>query len=209
LHRTNLRHVRTFLYPRDICSKGADVYRDTADEYVVRSFPFTRDVAAMQASLNAQSFNGGGDYPEAMDQAMAAAMRFDWRGASAKVVLLVADAPPHDDGVEATWRAATEARARQIHIVPVAASGVADKAEYLMRAMAALTQSRYLFLTDDSGVGDAHAEPQVDCYVVTRLDRLVERVATGLVSGRRVEPSPDEVVRRVGNYQDGVCRKPA
>ena len=55
----------------------------------------------------------------------------------------------------------------------VAASGVADKAEYAMRAMAAATQSRYLFLTDDSGVGNPHAPPAIDCYLVTRLDALV------------------------------------
>ena len=38
-----------------------------------------------------------------------------------------------------------------------------------MRAMAAATQSRYLFLTDDSGIGNPHAPPAIDCYRVTKL----------------------------------------
>jgi hypothetical protein len=35
--------------------------------------------------------------------------------------------------------------------------------------MAALTQGRYILLTDDSGIGNAHAEPDIACHVATRL----------------------------------------
>jgi hypothetical protein len=120
-------------------------------------------------------------------------------------MLLVADAPPHDDKAQAAWEQAEIARSRQIHIVPVAASGVGDKAQYLMRAMAALTQSRYIFLTDDSGVGNPHSEPSVDCYAVSRLDNLITRVVNGLILGERIEAKDNEIIRRKGNYQNGVC----
>ena len=90
-----------------------------------------------------------------------------------------------------------------------AASGVADEAEYAMRAMAAATQSRYLFLTDDSGVGNPHAPPAIDCYLVTRLDALVRRVIDSQISGRRIEPDKDEVIRSVGEYDGGKCVLPA
>ncbi|HMN53788.1 MAG TPA: VWA domain-containing protein, partial [Sphingopyxis sp.] len=92
---------------------------------------------------------------------------------------------------------------------PVAASGVADKAEYAMRAMAAATQSRYLFLTDDSGVGNPHAPPAIDCYLVTRLDALVRRVIDSQISGRRIEPNDKEIIRSVGKYDAGKCILPA
>ena len=72
--------------------------------------------------------------------------------------------------------------------------------------MAALTQSRYLFLTNDSGVGLAHQEPDVPCYVVTRLDGLIERVVASLLVGRRVEPRAGDVIRATGDYDRGVCR---
>src|SRR3546814_13855033 len=96
-----------------------------------------------------------------MDQALVRAVGQDWRPDAVKSLLLVADAPPHDDKFARTWAAAEAARAKRIHITPVAASGVADKAEYAMRAMAAATQSRSLFLTDDSGVGNRPARPEV------------------------------------------------
>ena len=96
-------------------------------------------------------------------------------------------------------------REKGIHIVPLAASGVDDTAEFLMRATSQLTMGRYLFLTDDSGIGNAHAEPKVDCNVVTRLDQLVERVRVDLMTGQRVEPEGDQVVRVVGDYKLGRC----
>lgn len=188
---------------------GLIVYRDIGDDYVVNSFQFTDDISVMQSSLNAQSFDGGGDYPEAMDQAMAEALTLDWRTQSSKILLLVADAPPHQNRISATWQSALSARTQQIHIVPVAASGVASEAEFLMRAMAALTHSRYVFLTDDSGVGNAHEEPDVDCYIVTRLDNLLVRVVDSLLTGERKEPANEEIIRQVGNYSAGRCQSPS
>lgn len=187
---------------------GLVAYRDLGDIYVTRTYPFTANLESMQANLRAQHADGGGDYPEAMDLAMARAVQQDWRPDAVKSLLLVADAPPHDENIGKTWRAAEAARAKRIQIVPVAASGVGDTAEYVMRAMAAATQSRYIFLTDDSGIGNPHAPPAVDCYLVTRLDRLVRRVLDSQISGRRVEPREGEVIRSVGRYDNGKCLLP-
>ena len=185
---------------------GLIVYRDRGDEYVVRDFAFTSDFASLKADLNKQRAGGGGDMPEAMQDAMAKGLEFDWRDDAVKVNLLVADAPPHDRDILKTWESATRSRAQGIHIVPLAASGVDKTAEFLMRAMGQITGGRYLFLTDDSGIGNPHAEPTVDCYVVTRLDSLVTRVLSSLVSGERVEPEGDDVIRTVGNYRAGICK---
>nr|WP_083607975.1 cellulose-binding domain-containing protein [Teredinibacter haidensis] len=184
---------------------GLIVYRDTGDSYVTREFPLTDDIATIQDDLNAQIASGGGNYPEAMDEALELAMQAEWRSDAVKALLLVADAPPHDENIMATWNSVLTARENQIHIAPVAASGVGDVAEFLMRSAAAVTQSRYLFLTDDSGVGGSHQEPSVDCYIVTRLDNLVRRVVSSLLIGERVEPSEEEIIRTVGNYNAGVC----
>jgi hypothetical protein len=187
---------------------GLVAYRDQGDVYVTRTYPFVSSLDAMQSNLRAQYADGGGDYPEAMDLALARAVAQDWRPDAVKSMLLVADAPPHDENIGKAWRAAEAARARRIQIVPVAASGVGDMAEYAMRAMAAATQSRYLFLTDDSGIGNPHAPPAIDCYLVTRLDTLVRRVLDSQISGRRVEPREGEVIRSVGRYDDGKCLLP-
>ncbi len=187
---------------------GLTLYRDVGDKYVVREFDFTSNIEELQANLAAQRANGGGDYPEAMDQALETAMAQSWRDDSIKAMMLVADAPPTDEKIGKAWDQAILARPKGVHIVPVAASGVGPKAEYIMRAMAALTQSRYIFLTDDSGVGNPHAEPDVDCYVVTRLDTMVKRVLSSLITGERTEPSKAEIIRTVGTYNAGVCELP-
>ena len=185
---------------------GLVVYRDTTDEYVVRDFDFTDDLEVYKVNLARQSADGGGDFPEAMDAALTKGLGLAWREDAVKVNLLVADAPPHDENIKATWNTALHSRVRGIHMVPVAASGVDPTAEFMMRAMGQLTGGRYLFLTDDSGVGNPHAEPTVDCYVVTPLNALVQRTLESLVSGTRVEPDGATVIRTVGNYQAGVCK---
>ncbi len=187
---------------------GFVFYRDEHDDYITRTIPLGSDISAAQTTLAAQSASGGGDYPEAMDQALIRAVNQNWRADAVKALLLVADAPPHDRWFGRTWNAAENARHRRIHITPVAASGVADEAEYAMRAMAAATQSRYLFLTDDSGIGNPHAPPAIDCYLVTRLDALLRRVIDSQISGRRIEPEASEIIRSGGQYDAGRCVLP-
>lgn len=184
---------------------GLVVYRDKGDEYITREFDLTGNLDAFNKNLSEQSARGGGDFPEAVHIAMQKSGTLDWRADAVKVNLLVGDAPPHNRDISATWRTALDARIRGTHIVPIAASGVDPTAEFLMRAMAQLTGGRYLFLTDDSGVGNPHAEPDVDCYVVTPLNGLVQRVLESLVRGTRVEPTSDNIIRTVGNYREGKC----
>jgi hypothetical protein len=183
---------------------GLVVYRDYGDAYLVRDFEFT-DKDSLQDTLSEQEHSGGGDFPEAMDVALETALAHEWRENSTKIMLLVADAPPHQEDISATWGSALSARTRGIHIVPVAASGVDSTAEFLMRGMAALTQSRYIFLTDDSGVGNAHVEPSLNCYLVTRLDRKIVNVINSLIRGERQEPEAENIIRSQGNYNLGVC----
>ena len=174
---------------------GLIVYRDEGDEYVVREIPFTDDIEDFRRSLGQQSANGGGDTPEAMHMAMQAGLKMNWRDDALKVNLLVADAPPHDQYIADTWETGLMSRTKGIHVVPLAASGVDKTAEFLMRSMAQITGGRFLFLTDDSGIGNPHAEPSVDCYVVTRLDGLVTRVLSSLIKGERAEPEAGDVIR--------------
>jgi hypothetical protein len=181
------------------------VYRDRDDEYVTRVFPFTDDLDAFRRDLAAQSADGGGDYPEALDKGIEALGQLAWRaGDVAKVAFLIADAPPHTDRAAAYLAGVDALRRRGVHIYPVGASGVADEAEYLLRLTAALTQGRYLFLTDDSGVGNSHAEPHIPCYAVQKLDDLLRRMVLFELTG---EPTAArDVVRTVGQPSaEGRC----
>jgi hypothetical protein len=132
----------------------------------------------------------------------------DWRPGAVKSLLWVADAPPHADDIATSWQAVEVLRAKRVQVVPVASSGTERGAEYIMRAAAAATQSRYLFLTDDSGVGNPHAPPAIDCYKVTSLADAVRRTLDAQLSGRRIEPADSEVIRTVGTYDAGRCVLP-
>jgi len=187
---------------------GMTFYRDQGDEFVTRTFPLTGDGATARGNLGRQFAGGGGDYEEAMQDALVRAAGLEWRRDAVKTLVLVADAPPHAEDVPRAWLAAEHLRAQRVQVVPVGASGVGDLAEYVMRAMAAATQSRYAFLTDDSGIGDPHAPPAIDCYLVTRLDKLLTRIIDSQISGRRIEPEKADVIRSVGRYDAGKCILP-
>jgi hypothetical protein len=185
------------------------VYRDHGDEYVTRTLPFTTDTANFRQMLSRQSANGGGDTPEAVVEGLSAGLSDNWRSTpeTARIMFWVADAPTHRGEGRALSALVRKASNMGVHIYPVAASGVDDEAEYQMRSTAAATGGRYIFLTDDSGVGNSHAEPHIPCYSVTRLDSAIVRMVTNEVHGTYSAASESDVVRKVGSPQpDGKCR---
>lgn len=182
------------------------VYRDHGDDYVVRNYGFTGSLSRMRGWLRAQSANGGGDYPEAAAEALTAGAQLNWkRGRGERLMVHIADAPAHAAKSQAYLRAAAEAAAKDVQVYTLAASGVAEEAEFLMRQASVVSGGRYLFLTDDSGVGLAHGEPAIACYRVTALTDLMKRVLVSELTGRRVEARQRDVVRTVGAYRNGRC----
>jgi hypothetical protein len=187
---------------------GLVAYRDRGDQYVVKNFGFTKRQSQMQSWLRSLDANGGGDYPEAAAEAMQAAAALSWRrGKGERLLFHVADAPPHKAKAQSYIKAARIMAAKDVQIFGLGASGVAEESELLMRQASAMSAGRYMFLTDDSGVGHAHAEPTIACYRVTRLKSLLARVLTSELTGKRHEASAGDVIREVGRYRSGVCRQ--
>ncbi|MBO7744669.1 VWA domain-containing protein [Paenibacillus sp. MWE-103] len=159
---------------------SANFYRDHGDEYVVKPYPFTDDIDKTVGQLSEQKAGGGGDFPEAVDEALANAIgKHEWsENARARLLFLVMDAPPHRDRkiVKRLQELTEDAAAEGIRIVPVASSGVDAHTEYLMRFMASATGGTYLFLTDHSGIGNDHMEPAVGEYEVKALNDLLVEV---------------------------------
>ncbi len=169
------------------------VYRDQGDQYISRTFDFTRSLDDLRGELSRQHASGGGDHPEAVHVALQQAAGLDWRpGNVARVAFLVGDAPPHDRDMLAAFEATSGLRAQGVRLFPVASSGVDLKAEFVMRSAAFLTMGQYLFLTDHSGIGNPHAKPHTSQYLVEHLDRLMVRMITSELCGRRLQP--DEVL---------------
>ncbi|MCL2040879.1 MAG: carboxypeptidase regulatory-like domain-containing protein [Bacteroidales bacterium] len=159
---------------------GALVYRDHGDEYLTRKSSLNSDINETLDFLRKQSANGGGDYPEAVDVALYESVTGeDWDDdALARILFIVLDAPSHTnpevlERLESQLRLAAK---KGIRIVPIACSDIKKDGEYLMRTFALATNGTYLFLTDDSGVGNAHIKPSTDKYDVEKLNDAMVRV---------------------------------
>ncbi|MNY15240.1 hypothetical protein D3C86_1484430 [compost metagenome] len=104
--------------------------------------------------------------------------RWSETGTSAKLMFMILDAPPHHDAarVKRIQRSVKEAAARGITLIPVVASGIDKNTEFLMRFMALGTNGTYVFLTDDSGIGNSHLKPTIGSYQVEYLNQLLNRL---------------------------------
>jgi hypothetical protein len=189
---------------------GLVAYKDVGDSYVVRDFAFSSDLTAFQGQLSTLTADGGGDYPEAPDAALVRAAELGWRTAAdtARLSFWVADAPHHSEDAAAMAAAIENLQGLDVHVYPVASSGVDELTELTMRSAAQLTGGRYLFLTDDSGVGADHKEPTIPCYYVTKLNNAILRMVEIELSGTYREPATSEIVRTSGNPVDGACMLP-
>jgi hypothetical protein len=183
------------------------LYRDVGDEYVTRYFDFRDDPQAFRDKLALQSSSGGGDFPEAPEAAFEIMNQFAWRqGAGvARLAFWVADAPHHAENASKLAQGIRTAQEQDIHVYPVASSGIDEFTELGMRSAAQLTGGRYLFLTDDSGIGGAHLEPSIPCYFVTLLKHAILRMVEIEMSGRYREPEDSQVIRTGGDPEDGAC----
>ena len=159
---------------------GAVVYRDHHyDEYLTRISRLTDDISVTQQFIDRQEANGGGDYPEAVPEALMAALNSGGfnSNARARIVFLVLDAPCHQDSatIALLHEQILNAAAMGVRIVPVVCSGLGKSGEYLMRSIALTTNGTSFFLTDDSGIGHTHLKPATDSLKVEHLNDMLVR----------------------------------
>jgi hypothetical protein len=177
----------------DICY-GLVAYRDRGDAFLTRTHDFTDDLGAFQDGLARVQAGGGGDTPEALNEALHETVHgMSWRADAVRLVVLVADAPPHLDytGCKVTHepagrcpqydRGMQAALAKGIKLFAVGASGLDPVGEYVFRQMAQYTAGRFVFLTyrdaADPGSGPGTQTPHdVRQYSVQTLDKLVVRL---------------------------------
>jgi Mg-chelatase subunit ChlD len=80
---------------------GLVSYRDHPpedDTFVSRVVPLTDDVASIREGVERMEARGGGDTPEAVTDGLYDVARLEWRARASRVVVWVADAPPHGVG---------------------------------------------------------------------------------------------------------------
>jgi Mg-chelatase subunit ChlD len=184
--RTITAEVASLPSRPDICL-GLVAYRDHGDAFLLRSHDFTNDVGDfLQHALYPLRAGGGGDYAEAMNEALHETVhQLSWRGDGAtRLVILLADAPPHlDYGAPHYDEDMLAALGKGIKLFGVGASGLDRQGEFIQRQMAQYTGGKFVFLT----YADAHRPASgpgretvhdVKNYSVDTLDRLVVRLVT-------------------------------
>lgn len=165
---------------------GLVAYRDQGDQFVVRTHDLTANLDRFQRDLANVYADGGGDTPEALNEALHRSLNdLNWRNDdTVRLIVLVADAPPH---LDYGWESFSydqdmfEAVRRGIKIFPVGASNLEADGEYVFRQLAQVTGGKFVFLTyedgsDPSSGPGAETDHEVDNYSVDTLDRLVVRL---------------------------------
>ena len=155
-------------------------YRDERDDYLTRHDDFSDNVSTTQEFVSKQQAMGGGDYPEAVHSALEDALQeLSWNeSARARIAFLILDAPAHhkDDVIESLQKSISLFAQNGIKIIPVAASGVDKDTEFMLRFFELATGGTYVFLTNDSGIGNEHIEASVGDYEVEKLADLMVRL---------------------------------
>lgn len=182
--RAIVRDVSSLPSHPDLCL-GLVAYRDHGDAFITRTHDFTNDVGGfLRDALMPLRADGGGDYSEAMNEALHETVhRMSWRGdGTTRMVILVADAPPHlDYGAPYYDDDMVAALGKGIKLFGVGASGLDQQGEYIQRQMAQYTGGKFVFLTyanarDPSSGPGRETVHDVKNYSVDTLDKLIVRL---------------------------------
>ncbi len=118
---------------RFACVAYRDV--DPLDDYVVRHFDFTNELLELKDFVNRLGASGGGDFEEAVQEALQKVGKLKWRKDSHKVVILFTDAPSHKQNEKQCMKWAENFRTDggYLHTVHVktAAAGSKETAAFL------------------------------------------------------------------------------
>ena len=171
-------------------------YRDNYDDVPFDYYDFTdvtteSGLSAQQNALNKQYATGGGDYPEAVDEALEIAVNKQWStGATTKLIFQVLDAPAHNGNKykEKFLNATKIAAEKGIRICPIICSGAAGETEYTMREAAIYTGGTFIFVTDDSGIGGSHHDPNLPNATIELLNSMLVRLVNGYHTGSFADP---------------------
>jgi hypothetical protein len=165
---------------------GLVEYKDRTDCLLTRTFPFSSNLTAFSASIANVRAEGGGDMPEDMHKGLDAALdKLEWRkDAVTRMVVVIADAPPQFYPQAKHYAdSAKRAAARGIKLYTVAASGMDNLGQVVMRQMAQFTGASNMFVLrggagpQSTGGGD----PKSSCggthqdFSSGKLDQLIMR----------------------------------
>jgi len=143
------------------CSPEADIrmglvaYRDIGDIYVTKTFDLTTDIQGLYADLLKLRAQGGGDWPESVNEALwVATTKLSWSYGhnTTRIMFLVGDAPPHMDYAQDMKYPDVMRLARQKGItVNAVQAGTARDTERVWREIAQMGHGDYIPIPQDGG----------------------------------------------------------
>ncbi len=156
---------------------GSVFYKDHGDDYITSVLPLGSNPANTINFISTKSAGGGGDFPEAVDIGLQASIKeLGWSSSPCtKILFVLLDAPPHQsvENIKMMQQYTKEAAKLGIRIVPIAASGIDKKTEFLLKYMSIITNGEYLYITDDSKIGHAHLLPTGGRSEVDKLNDIM------------------------------------
>jgi hypothetical protein len=213
-----INYLKTELY--DVIAKVKDTlktadlqlasvfYRDNGDSYLTKETELSADISKTVNFIKANGAGGGGDTPEAVEEALQVSLRnLKWReNATSKIAFLILDAPPHSDYVTMVKikQLMKEAAAKGVRLVPIVCSGADKGTEYLMRTFALATNGTYLFLTNHSGVGGGHISPTTDKFEVVLFNNLLRNTIVNFTQIQKCEQSQILAKQDTGKVNETV-----
>ncbi len=153
---------------------GLVIYRDRGDEFVTKRYALTRDIDAVVKSISEISADGGGDYPESLNEALHVTIHeIEWDTAPdvGRVIFLIADAPPHMDydGDYNYEEEASLALEQGIVIDTIGCSGLQESDQRIFREIASITEGEFELLTYAQEFVNAEGEKEVVVHAGTAL----------------------------------------
>ncbi len=131
-------------------------YRDKGDAYVTKTYPLSEDIDDIYAKLTAFQAQGGGDTPEAVNQALHEAVhKMKWSKSKdvLKVIFLVGDAPPHMDyKQDVKYTVTCEQAAKSDIIINTIQCGRMASTTPIWKEIAAKAEGKFNQILQDGGV---------------------------------------------------------
>lgn len=131
-------------------------YRDKGDAYVTKTYPLSEDIDDIYAKLTAFQAQGGGDTPEAVNQALHEAVhKMKWSKSKdvLKVIFLVGDAPPHMDyKQDVKYNVTCEQAAKADIIINTIQCGRMASTTPIWKEIAARAEGKFNQILQDGGV---------------------------------------------------------
>jgi len=198
---------------------GMVEYKDRSDPFVTKVYPMSTNLSAFSAKIAGIEASGGGDMPEDMNEGIHVAITgLEWSPqAVARMAFVIADAPPHldypnDPDYAVEMKTAAH---RGIEMFGIAASGMNDLGQAVMRQMAQYTGGTEMFVlrggagpqsvgggdpvSSCGGTQEQYASGNLDGLIVSKIRRELKSIDADptRIAGLRTDESAKPCAERL------------